>query len=100
MAVIYTQKIEKMKALSGFRLRPLGNDYILISEGLERIDFNKMITMNGTAAYLWQQIADGSDFDAQKLADLLTKEYEVSTEQALEDVQQTITKWRNAGIIE
>lgn len=89
-----------MKALSGFRLRPLGKDYILISEGLERVNFNKMITMNETAAYLWQHVADGSEFDAQRLADLLTEEYEVSPEQALEDVQQTITKWLNAGIIE
>ena len=89
-----------MKALSGFRLRPLGNDYILISEGLERVDFNNMITMNETAAFLWQQVADGSDFNVQRLADLLAAEYEVSQEQALEDVRQTITKWQNAGIIE
>lgn len=89
-----------MKALSGFRLRPLGNEYILIGEGLERVNFNKMITMNQSAAYLWEQISDGSWFDAQRLAMLLTNEYDVSYELALQDAQQTISKWQNAGIIE
>ena len=88
-----------MHILNGFKLRPLGEEYILIGEGLERINFDKMITMNESAAYLWQQIADGSSFDAQRLAQLLCAEYEVSAEQALRDAQTTIDEWLKAGII-
>ena len=88
-----------MHILSGFKLRPLGDEYILIGEGLERINFNKMITMNESAAYLWKQVEDGSSFDAQKLASLLFNEYEVSEEQALSDAQKTIDAWLEAGII-
>ncbi len=83
----------------GFKLRPLGNEYILIGEGIEQINFNKMITMNETAAYLWQKVMDGSEFDAARLADLLTEEYEVSHEQALQDAEKTIQSWQNADII-
>lgn len=83
----------------GFKLRPLGNEFILVGEGIEQINFNKMITMNETAAYLWQQVMDGKDFDAKMLADLLTQEYEVSTEQALKDAQSTIESWLKAEII-
>lgn len=42
-----------MKAIKGFKLRPLGDEYILVGESVDLINFNKMITMNETAAYLW-----------------------------------------------
>ena len=89
-----------MHIQKGFKLRPLGDEFILVGEGLEQINFNKMITMNESAAYLWQKVEDGSEFDAQRLATLLTDEYEVSEAQALTDAQKTIDTWLNAGIIE
>ncbi|MCQ2348349.1 MAG: PqqD family protein [Paludibacteraceae bacterium] len=88
-----------MTVKSGFKLRPLGNEFILVGEGIEQINFNKMITMNETAAYLWQQVMDGKEFDAKSLADLLTQEYEVTSQQALQDAQSTIESWLKAEII-
>ena len=44
-----------MKTVPGFRLRKLGNEYILVGESMELINFNKMITLNETAAFLWEQ---------------------------------------------
>lgn len=89
-----------MKVKQGFRLRPLGDEFMLIGESLEQINFNKMITMNETAAFLWNKVADGKDFDAQALATFLLDEYEVKEEQALTDSQTTIESWLQAGIIE
>ena len=89
-----------MKAKQGFKIRPLGDEYILVGESIEQINFNKMITLNETAAYLWGKVVDGQDFDAEKMAQWLTEEYEVTREQALEDSQKTIETWLNAGIIE
>ena len=88
-----------MNVKKGFKLRPLGREFILVGESVEQVNFNKMITMNETAAYLWEKVADGKDFDAKLLADLLTAEYEVSDEQALKDAEMTINIWLNAGII-
>lgn len=92
--------ISHMKAKQGFKLRPLGNEYILIGESVEQINFNKMITMNESAAYLWQKVEDGHAFTAEDLAALLCEEYEVSPEQALKDAQATIESWHEAGITE
>lgn len=89
-----------MVVKKGLKLRQLGNEYILIGEGLEAIDFNKMITMNETAAYLWEKVCDGREINAEKLAELLMEEYEVEHEQAVSDCQETIIAWTNAGIIE
>lgn len=89
-----------MKVKQGFKLRPLGDEFMLIGESLEQINFNKMITMNETAAFLWNKVADGIDFEAKTLANFLLEEYEVSEEIALKDSQTTIDSWLQAGIIE
>ncbi len=89
-----------MKQKSGFKLRALGNEYILVGESIQQINFNKMITMNESAAYLWKQVSDGRDFDAQSLCELLLQEYEVSEEKALADAQATIQVWQTVGIVE
>jgi len=89
-----------MNIKPGFKLRPLGEEYILIGEGVEQINFNKLITMNSSAAYLWNQVSDGKTFDAERLASLLIAEYDVSHTLALADAQTTIDSWQQAGIIE
>lgn len=89
-----------MQAIRGFKLRPLGTEFILVGESVELINFNKMITMNESAAYLWQQVQNMPSFTEQTLADLLLREYEVSPEQAAADAHQTADHWREAGIVE
>ncbi|MBR0310108.1 MAG: PqqD family protein [Paludibacteraceae bacterium] len=88
-----------MKVIPGFALRPLGNEYLLIAESVELVNFNAMITLNESAAYLWRNVAEKESFDAQTLAELLLEEYEVSPEQALEDAKKTIASWQEAKII-
>jgi hypothetical protein len=93
-----------MKTIEGFKLRKLGNEYILVGEALSLINFNKMITLNETAAFLWEQAdklsREGEGFDAEKLCKALCAEYEVAPSQAMSDVDATIASWKDAGVIE
>ena len=93
-----------MRTIEGFRLRKLGNEYILVGESMALINFNKMITLNETAAFLWEQAAQGTaergGFDAAALCKALCAEYDVSPEQAMTDVESTLASWREAGVIE
>ena len=61
-----------MKTIDGFKLRKLGNEYILVGESMALINFNKMITLNETAAFLWEQAAQGP-FDVQSLTRFSTQ---------------------------
>lgn len=88
-----------MKVIPGFALRPLGNEYLLIAESVDLVNFNAMITLNESASYLWRNVAELQSFDEQTMVDLLLAEYEVSPEQALEDVRKTIASWRDAKLI-
>lgn len=87
-----------MRTIDGFKLRKLGNEYILVGESMELINFNKMITLNETAAFLWEQAQQG-EFDANKLCKALCAEYEVEPAQALQDVEDTLKAWKDAGVI-
>lgn len=88
-----------MKTKKGFRLRSICGEQIVVAEGKENIDFSKIISMNKSAAYLWQQ-AEGRDFTAEDLADMLMKEYDVDRETALKDALEIKEQWLDAGIIE
>jgi len=88
-----------MKTIEGFKLRKLGNEYILVGESMALINFNKMITLNETAAFLWKKAEEGP-FDVNSLCAALCEEYDVSAEKAMLDVQATIDSWKEAGVIE
>ncbi|MEE1414337.1 MAG: PqqD family protein [Prevotellamassilia sp.] len=88
-----------MKIKQGFELRDICGEKVILATGIENVDFNQMISLNETAAYLWQNIGE-NEFDAQRLADLLCDAYEVSPKTALADAQSVIKQWTNCGIIE
>ena len=87
-----------MKTKKGYRMRPLGQEYILVAEGLEVGNANQMISMNATAAFLWEAV-EGKDFDAETLAQLLVDEYSIDIETAKKDVMPLLQTWEKAGII-
>ena len=45
-----------MKIKDGFVLREMCGEYIVAGEGLQHINFNKLISLNSTAAFLWKAL--------------------------------------------
>lgn len=88
-----------MKTKKGFMLRDICGEKILVAEGEQNIDYCNIINMNESAAYLWEAVQD-TDFDADTLANLLTKEYEIDKDTALADSKMLISKWIEVGIVE
>lgn len=80
-------------------MRPLGKEYILVAEGLEALDANTMVSMNATAAFLWEA-EEGKEFDTNALVQLLLDEYDVDRETAEKDVEALLQTWRKADVIE
>ena len=88
-----------MRTVEGFRLRPLGAEFIVTGESIKQVNFNKMISLNDSAAYLWREV-EGKDFSVDDLADLLVARYEIDRETALKDSGAIAEKWIEAGIVE
>jgi hypothetical protein len=89
-----------MKQKKGFVLRTVCGENVIVGEGLETVNFGKLISLNESAAYLWKKAGELGDFTSQQLADALLKEYEVTADQALADVERIIGEWQKVGIVE
>jgi len=88
-----------MKLIEGFRLRPLGKEYIVTPESVAQINFNKMISLNSSAAYLWKSV-EGREFTPEDLKRLLLDRYDVEEEIAGRDAEAIAQSWIEAGIAE
>ena len=88
-----------MKIKKGFELREVCGEYIVVAYGRENINYNKVISLNESAAFLWKAIAD-KDFTAEMLSSLLCEEYEVDAETAAKDAQALLDEWIRAGLTE
>lgn len=88
-----------MKTKKGFKLRSICGENVIVAEGIENIDFSKIISMNESAAYLWQNI-EGKEFTEKELVDLLTAEYEVDEATARQDVATMLQQWTEARMLE
>jgi len=87
-----------MRIKEGFTLRTVCSENIIVSEGVNNIDFSSIINLNESASYLWNKVL-GKDFSTDDLTHLLTEEYEVSEEQARADAEALTRQWHEAGLI-
>lgn len=88
-----------MKIIEGFRLRDVMGQATVIGEGVNQVNFNKLITLNSSAAFLWKQV-EGKEFDDTTLADLLVEEYGIDRELAEKDSKAIAAQWLEAGLVE
>ena len=89
-----------MRIKQGFVLREVCGERVIVGEGLSAINFGKLLALNETAAWLWQQAQAMGDFTIEALAERLCEEYEVEAGEAKADVEQMVTEWQNVGVVE
>ena len=89
-----------MKIKKGFVLREVCGEHVIIGEGLGAINFGKMLALNESAAWLWKKAVEMGDFTIESLAEKLCQEYEVSEEEARQDVTEIVGEWQKVDVIE
>jgi hypothetical protein len=88
-----------MKIKNGFVLREMCGENIVAAEGIEHINFNKLISLNATAAFLWKAL-EGKEFTIEEMAQLLVDEYGIDMELAMTDSANLCKAWIDAEIAE
>ena len=88
-----------MKIKDGFILRSICGEFIVVGEGLAQVNFNKMLSLNESAAYLWKEV-EGKEFTPEDLVQLLLDKYDVSREQAAADVEKLTATRVKEGVVE
>lgn len=89
-----------MKQKKGFTLREVCGQKVVVAEGLEAINFGKLVTLNETAAWIWIKATELGEFNAEQLADAVCETYPVERDRALQDVISLLSEWQQIGIIE
>lgn len=89
-----------MKLKKGFVLREVCGEHVIMGEGLGAVNFGKLLALNETAAWLWKEAEAMGDFTVEALADRLNEEYDVSAEDARQDVADIVAEWQSVDVTE
>ena len=88
-----------MRIKEGFRLRSVMGQTAIVGEGINQMNFNKLVVLNSSAEYLWKAI-EGNDFDVSTLTDLLIRKYDVDINIATNSAEKIVSQWLKIGLIE
>ena len=87
-----------MKLKSGFVLKTVGENHIVVPVGAQTVDFRCMITLNETGAFLWKLLE--TEQTEEKLVTALLEEYDVTKDRAAADVDAFLTSLRDGSLLE
>ncbi len=88
-----------MKIKDTFLLKNVAGKTIVVPVGKATLDFNAIITLNETGAFLFAKLQE-KDMTETELIDALLEEYDVSKEQATSDIERFVKSITDAGVVE
>ena len=86
-----------MKIRDGYLLRNVAGKNIVVSIGSD-VDFNGMLTLNDTGVFFWNLLQ--KDTTKEEMLEAVLKEYDVSSDIALQDIENFILKLQETKILE
>lgn len=89
-----------MKIKKGFELQVVCGEYLVVAAGEENVNFSKIISLNESAAYLWNNLVDKEAFTIDDMTALLLNEYDVEESIAREDCELIAERWKEMELAE
>lgn len=89
-----------MRLKEGFVVYDLCGKKIVLAQGLANIDFNRVLSLSDSAAWLWEEARRQGDFTVESLAEALCGEYEITPADAQADVMELVAQWQQEGVCE
>ncbi len=86
-----------MKVKEGFILRNVADATVVVPTGKASLDFNGMITLNDTGAFLWRQLEN--DVSMDDILKAMLSEYDVDEATARGGIERFIEKLRAEGLL-
>ena len=87
-----------MKIKDTFILRNVAGNNIVLPVGASSDAFSGMMTLNDSGVFLWNSLKKDTDMD--ELINAMLSEYNVSADQAKQDVEEFVKSLRSAGVLE
>lgn len=87
-----------MKIKKNFALRTIAGMQVVFPLSEQTLNFNGMLTLNESGVLLWKMLENGCTQD--DMVNALIKEYDVSAEEAMADVNEFVNKIEELGYTE
>lgn len=87
-----------MKIKKDFILRKVADSYVVVPVGKMTLDFNGIINLNETGAFLFGLLQKGAD--REELLAKMLEEYDVTSEKAEADIDKFLEKVKAADVLE
>ena len=87
-----------MKRKEDFVMQEVGGEWLLVPLGAQVVDLNGLITLNHTAAHVWELLAQ--ERTSEELAVAVVDEFGVDAETACADVQAFLEEIAAMGLLE
>lgn len=86
-----------MKLKSGFTIREIAGDYIVVPTGDNYLDFGAVVSLNESGAFLWNQLQEPKSAD--ELAAALAAEYGIDASIAVADTADFVNLLKEHGLM-
>ena len=87
-----------MKIKSGFIVRELAGEYVVVALGEASKIFNGIIKLNETGKFIWERLSLGED--RETIIHAILKEYEADETQVEADFDRFVETLKGANILE
>lgn len=87
-----------MKIKKDFILRKVADSYVVVPVGKLTLDFNGIINLNETGAFLFELLQEGAE--KEELLRKMLEEYDVTSEKAAADIDVFLKKAEEADVLE
>ena len=88
-----------MKINKNFKVRKIAGENLIINQGSSHSDLTKIISLNDSALYLWNEL-NNKEFSLEDAANLLMNKFEIEKSVALKDAGKWLDTMISEGIIE
>lgn len=90
-----------MRLREDLKLRKIGKDFIIVEPEKNMVDFSKVYSLNETAAWLWEELAE-KDFTYEDVFAMFEEHYEIEgqdVDSMKEDVKILIDSFETNGLL-
>ena len=87
-----------MKAKTGFTLRHIVGEYMLVPTGESTVTNQGYILLNGVSAFIWEQLQ--APVTQEELLAAMLKKYAIDEATASADLEKLLSHFQEAGLLE
>jgi len=88
-----------MKIKANLKLRNIAGENVVILQNREVSDMTKLLSLNATSKYLWEQLK-GKEFEIKDVKKAILDQWDIEEKLANKDAQKWVDLLKENGVIE